>query len=421
MRSCASLAVGAGSNVAHPVTICGGGRGGRRWSAYSMTVSCWTCPPVKPLVGDDCGRKSCGRCGALQIVPLPVGDNNRLVGMVADGDTRMSVSRGGPEAVRMPVFGDSVRREQPVGAASPRKLAIQLTIRKSVAECRPVTGPDQVEHARQASEWREVAICADHHHSRLHLNTAKCHWSPSFLAGEVTVSHRNSVTRAGRSGRRIRPHPRTPSRMRGQRHGVSLVDRHRRSRHRRRARRVQSERGRLLNPRPSWQREGSSARQLSETAYAAIGASTLLGDDPARQAVPAQMPERQALQQHDLTVVDEQVDLRSIVLDVPTEDIGIGGLDITCSRPSALILRASTSVRHSHTFSVMPSDSIMSIGLRLRASGWLGGSSRRRSRVACVRARPQRSPPGPNWIPISSVAFSSADWTLSTRRSQPPL
>src|SRR6185437_13827841 len=65
----------------------------------------------------------------------------------------------------------------------------------------------------------------------------------------------------------------------------------------------------------------------------------------------------EALQLHDLAVIDEEVNFGAVVLDVPGEHLGIGGLEHQPFQPSSSANCATTSVRQVVTFSVIPSDS----------------------------------------------------------------
>lgn len=78
-----------------------------------------------------------------------------------------------------------------------------------------------------------------------------------------------------------------------------------------------------------------------------------------------------------------------------------------------------TSVRHVLTFSVMPSDSIISLSTPAFRNFCPRLMSFPGSEVPIDSSSPADvSPPAPNWIPSSGFAISLWLWTLSIRRSQ---
>jgi hypothetical protein len=78
-----------------------------------------------------------------------------------------------------------------------------------------------------------------------------------------------------------------------------------------------------------------------------------------------------------------------------------------------------TSVRHVFTFSVIPSDSIISLSTPASKNFCPRFMSFPGSEVPIASSSPAEvSPPAPNWIPSSGLAIRLWLWTLSIRRSQ---
>lgn len=86
---------------------------------------------------------------------------------------------------------------------------------------------------------------------------------------------------------------------------------------------------------------------------------------------------------------------------------------------NSFIIFDTTSVRQDFTFSVMPSDSIISLSTPALKNFWPRLMSLPGSEVPIASNSPAEvSPPAPNWIPSSGLAINLWLWTLSIRRSQ---